>query len=401
MYDVKALRPYLGNWLAFITLAALFLGPFYWPSSNSAWAGFMRASILIAVLALCWSGIRWRRPDALQLCALLFWGYMLANALLVSGDSQIVRRLVLLLCFVFMVSAVDLRSPQWPTLIAGIALLGAVFALFSLVNLYRLDQLSLVYRAANISSSGVTGVADFGNTIVAAMHYAVCLCAAVLLFFTARHRAALLFWGGAGATIGAYIILTYSRAGWTACLVSALVLAAVLYRPERRARFVIFFTGLLGGLSVFVLSYLSYEVSVRGVTSRDEIWYVVIERASANWLWGAGAGVGQEPISINAGQQIVSNTHSLYLEVFYQFGFVGLILMVAVLFGALWRLFRAARVDGAQEVVSFALALMVAAAVVMLVELNSFISTPNLVWLWFWLPLGVSLAVGRRADVAR
>lgn len=401
MYDMKALRPHLGIWLSFLALAALFLGPFYWPSSNSAWAGFMRASILIALLALCWSGIRWRRPDALQLCALLFWCYMLANALLVSGDSQIVRRLVLLLCFVLMVSALDLRSSQWRTLIAGVAFLGGAFALFSLLNLYRLEQLSLVYRAANISSSGVTGIADFGNTIVAAMHYAVCLCAAVLLFFTARNRAALVLWGAAGAIIGAYVILTYSRAGWIACLVGALVLAAILYRPERRARFALFFAGLLGGLSIFVVSYLSYEVGVRGVTSRDEIWYVVIERASANWFWGAGAGVGQEPISINAGKQIVSNTHSLYLEVFYQLGFVGLILMLAVLFGALWRLFRAARADGTQDVVSFALALMAAAAVVMLVELNSFISTPNLVWFWFWLPLGVSLAIGRKADVTR
>lgn len=396
--SLSSLRPHLGGWLAFIALAALFLGPFYWPISNSAWAGFMRGSILLALLALLWRGIAWRKPDFFQLCVLLFWFYMLANALLVSGDSQAVRRLVLLLCFVSMVSAIDLRSYQWPFLLAGIAILGTGFALFSLVNLYRLEQLSFVYRAGSISSSGVSGIADFGNTIVAAMHYAACLCAAILLFFTTRKGGALLLWGACAVIIGSYVILTYARTGWIACLISSLVLAAVLYRRERWLRFVMFFIGLLCGLAVFVVSYLSYEVNVRGVTSRDQIWDVVIERASASWLWGAGAGVGQAPIAINAGQQIVNNTHSLYLEVFYQFGFVGLLLMLLVLFGALWRLLRAALRSEALEVTSFALALIAAAAVVMLVELNSFISTPNLVWLWFWLPLGVALSVARASN---
>lgn len=392
LHKLNPLRAHLGPWLTVVILIALFLGPFYWPGSSAAWVNFLRIGVLLALLAMLWRGLPGYRPDAFQLCCLLFWGYLVGNAIFLSEEAQAFRRLLFLLCFVGLVAMLDRRSRSWPILLGFLALLGAGFALLSLLNLYRLDQLVFGYRSGKVSSSGIPGIADFGNTIVAAMHYAACFCAAMWLFFNARQRGALWLWGCCALIIGCYVVLTYARSGWVACLVGSIVLLVVLFRRQWWRRSALFVVGLLSVLAVFAGSYFGYELSVRGVTSRDEIWSTMLSRISDNWLWGYGAGADLEPIAIKGGQQVVHNAHNLYLEVFYQFGLVGLFFLLTVMSWALLRLAHAA-LDHRKEatVASFALALLVAVAVVMLVELNSFVSTPNLVWLWFWLPLGIAL----------
>lgn len=398
---LSPLRVHLGPWLTVVVLVAFFLGPFYWPGSSAAWANFLRISVLLALMAMLWRGLPGYKPSAFQLCSLLFWGYLAGNAIFLGEEAQALRRLLFLLCFVGLVAMLDWRSRNWPIVLGFLALLGAGFALLSLLNLYRLDQLVLGYRSGKVFSSGIPGIADFGNTIVAAMHYAVCFCAAMWLFFSARHRAALWLWGCCALIIGCYVVLTYARSGWVACLVGAIVLLVTLFRRQCWRRSALFLVGLFSVLIVFVGSYFGYELSVRGVTYRDEIWSTVLSRVFDSWLWGYGAGAGLDPIVIQNGRQVVHNAHSLYLEVFYQFGLVGLLFWLTVLSWALWRLAHVSMEQRKEATVaSFALALLAAGAVVMLVELNGFVSTPNLVWLWFWLPLGIALG-SRGASGAR
>lgn len=399
MSKLESLRANLGLCLAFFFLASFFLGPFYWPGSSAGWANSLRITLVVALLAMFWRELPRIRLDAFQLLLVLFLCYLGANAVIVAEDAQAVRRLVFLLCFVFLVAMLDVRSRYWQILLGWSAVLGAGFALLSLINLYDSGRLFSAYRAGRLFSSGIPEVADFGNTIVAAMHYAVCFCAAMWLYFTARHRFALFCWACCATIIATYVILTYARSGWVACLVGALMLLIVLYRRERWMRSMFFLLGLLVLLAFFLYEYSGYELGVRGVTHRDEIWSVVISRGLSSWLWGHGACAALEPIIINEGRAVVRNAHSVYLEVFYQLGLIGLMMMVAVLVGALWRLARYCLAEK-EGVASFALALLAAAAVVMSVEMNGFISTPNLVWQWFWLPLGIALGCRRSSNVA-
>ena len=110
-------------------------------------------------------------------------------------------------------------------------------------------------------------------------------------------------------------------------------------------------------------------------------------------MWGHGAGAKLAPIAINEKNTLVHNTHNIYLEVLYQFGLVGLLLVVAVLLMALKELFFSSFSKSSVGCQSYGLALLAAAAVIMFVELNSFVSAPNLVWVWLWLPLGIALSI--------
>lgn len=385
------------EFFALLILVFFFLGPFYWPGSNAGWTNTLRIGTAVGFLLLLLRDWPLYRPDGFQVVFFIFGGYLALNALFLAADNQPFRRLVFLLCFVLMISRIGLESSGWNKLIAFLAVLGAVFSSFSIANLYRLGELSLEYRSGSVFSSGVPGLADFGNTIVASLYYAASFCAAVWMFFSARSNRGLLFWGGGAAVIGCYVILTYSRAGWVACLVGGAALWFLFFDRSNWKRF--FFPAIIVGMGCvfFVFKYSGYEFGVRGVTHRDEIWYSVLAQALPSWLWGKGAGFGIDPIVISNGAQTVRNAHSLYLEIYYQFGIVGFLFAVTALVTSLIRLWRLAKHGPGKDVSSFAFALLSAGAVVMTVELNSFVSSPNLVWLWFWMPLGIALSSMRRA----
>lgn len=306
---------------------------------------------------------------------------------------QSVRRLVFIAFFLFMV-AKFWREPRLPYILLGvIAVVGAFFATFSLFNLYRLGELSFSYRESALFSSAIPGVADFGNTIVAAMHYAACYCAALWMLLVSRNRYLIMVWSITIATTGLYIIMTFSRTGWVASLIASLILLVLtLYRGEWR-RIIPLVAVLVGLLLWFANKYLKYEFYERGLTHRDEIWNTVLLRMESSWLWGHGAGAKLAPIAINEKNMLVHNTHNIYLEVLYQFGLVGLSLVVVVLLMALKELFFSAFSKSNVGCQSYGLALLGAAAVIMFVELNSFASSPNLVWVWLWLPLGIALSI--------
>lgn len=387
---------YLGRAAAvfsFVTLLAFFIGPFYWPASNAAWAGFLRFFTLISVTLYLgykanipkWSGV------GFSIIALLV--YIALNSIFLEEGVQSVRRIIFIGFFVFMVANFwrEPRLPIW--LLTSLALIGAVFAGFSLINLYRLGELSSTYRAGAVFSSGVDGVADFGNTIVAAMHYAVCFSAALWLLLRTESRYAVVVWILCSLIIGAYTVMTFARTGWVASLVVFIVLAIFTLRSKnwRRVIPVLISVSLL--FIWFSLTYLDYEL-VRGVTHRDEIWLTVLERAQSHPFFGHGAGQPLEPISIKNGAAFVRTAHSTYMEVLYQFGIVGLLMMLALVLSTITVLSISAIKHRAVLSDVWALAVFVAACIVMLVELNGFVDSPNLLWIWFWFPIGIALSHG-------
>ncbi|HLD09807.1 MAG TPA: hypothetical protein VJB68_07145, partial [Methylophilaceae bacterium] len=92
--------------------------------------------------------------------------------------------------------------------------------------------------------------------------------------------------------------------------------------------------------------------------------------------------------------QVVTNPHSLYLEVLYQFGLVGLAALWLTLGMCLHGLWKAG-----SDLGRFWLAVLAASSVMMLVEMHFFVDTPNVVWMWVWLPLAGALAVTTQSKV--
>lgn len=397
----KSVIEKVASGFSLVILGAFFMGPYYWPGSGAAWAAFVRTSAFFALFLFLLSGFRLRDTGTLGVASLLLLVYLLLNSMFVGQDAQSARRVVYIFCFVFMVAGFW-KNPEWPRLLLPmIALVAGFFAAFSLINLYRLGVLNFSYRNGAIFSAGVPDTADFGNTIVAAMHYTAGYCAALWSLFASRSRYSAIFWSLCLAVIGLYIVMTFSRTGWVACLVASLVLAFVALRDDEYRRKAFMALSLIA-LLVFVFlvtGYFSYEINERGLTHRDEIWKVMLSRIKSNWLLGHGGGTDIQPIPIVNGRVFVHNAHNLYLEVLYHFGAVGLVLKGVVLFMAMRRLFWSSMSERYMHPASFGFALLSASAVIMLVELNSFVSAPNLVWIWFWLPLGIALSVSKGKNV--
>lgn len=397
-FGLQSLSGRLASACAFITLLAFFLGPFYWPATNAAWAGFLRFTVLISVVMYCVPGGGKLRWDALSGMLIVLLIYVIFNSL-IFGESQSIRRSFFIAFFVFMV-ANFWREPVLPAYLLGIvAIIGAIFSAFSLLNLYRLGELEFSYREYSIYFSGQPGIADFGNTIVAAMHYAVCYCAGLWMLINSKKGWSRVGWTVCISTVGVYIVLTFARTGWVACLIASMILFSMAIRSDRWRTILPVALAITGLLAWFAYKYLGYEVAVRGVTYRDEIWITVLERVKEHLVWGHGGGAKLEPITISGEQISVNTAHSTYLEVLYQFGLIGLLLIVVVLCMALWRLLRASFSFSNVGQAAFGLALLASATFVMLVELSGLVDSPNLLWIWFWLPLGIALSLqGRKTD---
>lgn len=135
---------------------------------------------------------------------------------------------------------------------------------------------------------------------------------------------------------------------------------------------------------------LAYEFGSRGLTHRDEVWRTVIERVGEHWWFGHGAHTDLGDVVLSTGQ-VVHNPHSLYLEVLYQFGAVGLASLLVMLLASLWTLLRSRA-----TMAPLWFSVLAASTIVFMVEMHFFIAAPNVVWMWLWLPLAGALGAASR-----
>lgn len=381
----------------FVALAviAMLLGPFWWPSSSSGWASFIRIALLLGLLSALPTLRRQSfssSPMTVALVVLL--GYLLVNSCFSEDDFRSARRLALIVSFVIAVGLIGSDNLcSWRRLIQLVVPIAASFALFSI--LYRVfhGDFDMGYRAMSLSDSGVSGVADFGNTIVAGMHYAFFLVGGGWLMLSTKSRRVGLLWLLCCLVLAVYIYFTFARSSWMAVAAGGLVLICLMTSGRLRVGLLVAVLVATAGAAVVGSHYLMYEIGVRGLTGRNEVWDAVFSRLADHWWFGRGAGVGLGQVTLETGQ-VVSNTHSLYMEVLFQFGVVGLALFLGTMAVAAWTLYRNLQ---RSPVAALWLTLLAGIAVVMLVELHTFVGTPGLVWMWVWLPLGGALQVSREA----
>lgn len=386
----------VGVGFAVITLSMLMIGRFWWPTENGDWVKTIRLGFCLALVFLTLQLFRERARLATVpfLLYLVFWTGLMFNAILTDSYSS-VRQLLLILFFTWVVMVLGGRdSRSWRFVLSVDALAGAAFAGFSMVNKALRGEFELGYRVMTLKNSGVPGVADFGITIEAGMHYAFCFIVATWLLLSARGALRWL-WTACALVLFTYLYFTYARSAWVASLMGAGVL--VLCMTEGRQRVVAVGMATLAAIAVLIFGFeqVAYEFGSRGLTKRDEIWRVVFERIGEAWWFGHGSHTELGKVTLSTGQ-IVRNPHSLYLEVLYQFGLVGLATMLVAMAACLWGAWKART-----EFSRLWFAVMAAAAVVMTVELHFFVAAPNLVWIWFWLPMAGCLAVATQYKVEK
>ena len=398
----------LNSLASFLTLSGIFIiffSPFWWPSSNTNAVALIRFFVFLsafifiikAVFDLFKTEVNLKISTSIILLFLLFF-YLIVNSYFLASDAQPIRRVVFLLVFFVSVYFLDIKPVVARNFLILLAFSGFCFAAYSIASMYSLNQISIGYGKGSLSQSANPNIAYFGNTIVAAMHYAITFSILAYLFLTESKRLLLFIWLALLVVVSTYVFLTFSRTGWVACAVSFLSICFFTF-DKNKSRFYFVLASLLVLIFFIGFNFFENEIYGRGLTHRDVIWEIVLSRMPEYWLFGHGLSTPFEPIPIVGGSRFVSNSHNVYLEILYQVGFVGLGLFVLVVFNSLYILYKSIKKSIYSDLSILFFSVLLSVLVVMITELNSWVSTPNLLWQWLWLPLAFSLNLSRKLNV--
>ncbi|BAQ72505.1 O-antigen polymerase protein [Pseudomonas sp. Os17] len=353
---------------------------------------FVPALILLIAerFALSW----WRQPSALILLALLGW-VVLRSCFDDSwkAPGYLLKVALLILLYVFVVGQL-VRKGVIEIPLALAVLLACCFAWLTLIVQFVVLDKPLAYEVlrstGRLRELGWHGFADFSHPIPAGLYYGIF---AVLLLSVLVERE-LKAWAWLPVLVGlagllVYVLLTFSRGAWFSTLAGSLTL--LVLSPQRRARVLLLIGALLILLMMAVFwSRVEHEWFL-GTSQRGPIWLNWLARLPEFWALGKGAGVNL--VYRYPWGDVVYYAHSLYLQLWFEYGIVGFALFVLLLGSVLrkaWRL----RADPAARV---ALATLVFALVAMVSEVSTVFSRPNLSWIVLWLPIG--LIMGLRSPV--
>ena len=166
----------------------------------------------------------------------------------------------------------------------------------------------------------------------------------------------------------------------------------LLLSPKPRAR------QLLGlGILILLAMLLIFQTELQselrqGTSQRGPIWHNWFDRLPEFWLYGDGA--GKPLVYTYPWGDTVYHAHSLYLQLWYEYGVIGAALFAALLCTLLlkgWQLRR-------QPEARIGLAALVFALVAMVSDIYALFHRPSPYWVIVWLPIGFLIALRRSPD---
>lgn len=383
--------------LLVFAILLIYLAPFFVFEQSSKQATLIRIALFSASLYFILASFKGgeefflNRFGILSFSIFLLFFYLVLNSIFLSDDYKSLRRLAFLACLFIPFLYIKIDFVKSRAVLVVVALVISCLAILSLFNHYLAGTLPSGYRQGGLIDSGIDDVASFGNRIIAGMHYAIAFSIVTYLYFTEVNRSLLVVWGVFKFFLFVYIALTFARTAWAAAFVSFVVVFVMTFRKDQ-FRFYIPIVLLVPTFIYFYLNFAGYEFGERGLTSRDEAWLFTLSKMDGYWFFGHGLlnTIGWIPIMDGAKQ--LNNSHSLYLEILYQVGFVGLLLYLVSMVSAFYVLFKCffMKIYGSLSV------LLIAVLSSISVDIIGWINSPGLVWMWLWLPLAISLVFERK-----
>lgn len=334
-----------------------------------------------------------RQPAAWVLLAMLAWVLLVASVHEGSDKDALRWSKVLLLISLYVFAVASLvRSGAILTYLIGLAL-GVVvaFAWLTLVYQYGVLDHPLSYpevRQFRLRELGWNGLADLDHPIVAGLYYgafAIMLCWFFVSFPVRLWQGALLALAMLGLLL--YVLFTFSRGAWFSLAGAGLLLLLLVPNLKSRA---LLGLGLL--LAVALAIVLWPEIQAErgiGLNNREQIWASWLSRLPDFWLTGSGAGTDMYFRFANGYETY--HAHSLYLQLWYELGLVGILLFACLLGCLLWKGWSCRE----QPLARLGLALLVFAMVAMVSDIYAIFHRPSPYWVVFWFPVGILLGVRR------
>jgi O-antigen ligase len=336
----------------------------------------------------------WRQMPVLLLAGLLVWVLLIAGLHPGSNKTLLAWGKVLLLVSLYLFAVASLvRSGRHLHWVLGAALAVAVlFAWWTLVYQYGVLGNPYSYpevRQFRLSELGWRGLADLDHPIVAGLYYgvfAVVLCWFFVSFPVRIWQGALLAVGMAGLLL--YVLFTFSRGAWFS-LAGATFLLLLLVPNRKSFSLLALGTIALALLALFFWPELQAERSV-GLSHREHIWHNWLTRLPEFWLFGSGGGADFY-FKFPNGYEVI-HAHSLYLQLWYEFGIVGFLLFVGLLLSLLHKAWQCRE----QPLARLGAALLAFAMIAMVSDIYALFHRPSPYWVVFWLPVGILLGVQKR-----
>lgn len=336
----------------------------------------------------------WRQPSALILLALLSWVLLEAgfNPGSNAGIGRWAKVLLLVVLYLFCVASLVRRGRLFSVVLMAAVAVVAAFAWATLYYQYGVLERPLSYpeiRQFRLHELGWRGLADLDHPIVAGLYYSVFAILLCWLFISSNIRiwqAGLMATGMLGLLL--YVLFTFSRGAWFSLAGGLFIL--LLLTPNIRARSLLA-TGVmvLGLVLLLFWPQIQAEHSV-GLSNRDQIWANWWVHFPEFWLLGSGAGADLYFKFPGIDYRVI-HAHSLYLQLWFELGIVGVLLFASLLFSLLWK----AWVCRQQAVARLGAGLLVFAMIAMVTDIYAIFQRPSPYWLVLWLPVGILLGVSR------
>lgn len=359
--------------------------------------------LFLPALAALVSGTRipgfWRQIPLMVLLALLGWVLLVAGFHDGSDKSPLAwaKVLLLILLYLFVVAHLVRLERHFLWVAVAAVAVAVLFAWWTLVYQYGVLEHPYSYpevRRFRLHELGWRGLADLDHPIVAGLYYgvfAVMLCWFFVSFPIRLWQGAVLAVGMLGLLL--YVLFTFSRGAWLSLAGATLVL--LLLVPNAKSRSLLALGALVLGLMVLLFwPEIQAERSV-GLSNRDQIWDNWLSRLPEFWLFGAGGGADIYYRFPNGWETI--HAHSLYLQLWYEFGLPGIVLFAALLLSLLWKAWQCRE----QPLARLGTALLVFAMVAMVSDIYAIFHRPSPYWVVFWLPVGILLGVRQPERTAK
>lgn len=390
----------------FTVFISLFFSGFYLTAfDSSSFSSLLRVFLLVGILLLiAWKvsfKLKWnslfitqnssRDKVVLYLLALFFLYIILAS--IFHGDLAILRRTIVLLVFLAVVwSGSNYFNFNYSYLIYALGGFGFLIGSLYLYEYLRLSDFSFSgYRNNSVKSTGFSWLASYDNTITAGLHISFLCIAALWAMFNSKRKVTIIFFYLTFFILLSAVFLTFARTAWVGVLTSLLVMSIYEFKRNKTKVFAVY--AVLIMLAMLYLSlFYSFDVA-RGLTYRDKIWVGLFENLQGvkDWVFGVGPSASVSFIKLPSGDFAV-HAHNIYVETIYRNGLFGLLLFLSLLFFVVRNLIISK--DNRES--SFFTAIICAGAVAMFFDFSDLIYSPNLIWLWLWFPVAVSMSFRKK-----
>ena len=189
------------------------------------------------------------------------------------------------------------------------------------------------------------------------------------------------------SVLALFVLLTEARSAMAA--VFCALVAMIVARGGTRAGWYALAVALLGVAGLLAGLPMLME---RGWSLRPEIFAQSMNLFLQHPWLGCGQGT---PFQLHAGTETLTHAHNLFSQLAIELGLPGLLLWTGLWLALAWRAWRYRR-EGLGQVV---LGLWVFGTVLVQFDLPYLLDSPRPGWLFTWLPLAASMALGR--DVSK